>query len=104
MTDSRINRAAGPDCSSAGKGFARTDGSDIVAEDCAMPDGPGKGFAKSDSGKAAAPSQSVTAPDPDCSSAGKGFARTDGSDIVAEDCAMPDGPGKGFAKSDPGKP
>lgn len=51
MTDSRINRAAGPDCSSAGKGFARTDGSDIVAEDCAMPDGPGKGFAKSDPGK-----------------------------------------------------
>lgn len=37
---------------------------------------------------------------PDCSTAGKGFARTDTTDIASEDCAMPDGPGKGFAKAD----
>ena len=40
---------------------------------------------------------------PDCSTAGKGFARTDKSKIVSEDCAQPQGQGKGFAKTDPGE-
>jgi hypothetical protein len=93
-----------PDCSTAGKGFARTETSDIVAENCALPDGPGKGYAKTDSGEERqSQSQPIKAKKPDCSTAGKGFARTENNDIAAEDCALPDGPGKGFAKTDFGK-
>ena len=84
------------DCSSAGKGFARTDGSEIAAENCPLPSGQDKGFARTDADDAP--------PANHCASAGKGFARTEGNDIVAEDCALPDGQGKGFAKTyDPAK-
>lgn len=88
-------------CNNVGKGFAITGDSDIAAENCALPQGPGKGFAKTDP---AAPDESKgeeTAVD--CSNAGKGFANTDGNSIVPENCALPQGPGKGFAKTDTGK-
>jgi hypothetical protein len=51
VTDSKKSEEVATNCSTAGKGFARTENSDIVAEDCAMPDGPGKGYAKTDSGQ-----------------------------------------------------
>jgi hypothetical protein len=91
-----------PDCSTAGKGFARTEASHIAAENCALPDGPGKGYAKTDSGEEHQ-SHQIDNSKPDCSTAGKGFARTETNDIAAEDCALPDGPGKGYAKTDFGK-
>lgn len=79
------------DCSSAGKGFARTEGSDIVAENCPIPSGQDKCYARTE--------EDDVPPVNHCASAGKGFARTDGNDIVAEDCALPHGQGKGFAKT-----
>lgn len=84
-------------CSGTGKGFGRTDSSDIASESCPLPDGPGKGFAKSSAETA---DLQTVEEEPDCSGAGKGFARTDDSDIASEDCLLPDGPGKGFAKRD----
>jgi hypothetical protein len=88
------------DCSSAGKGFARTEGTDIAAENCPLPPAQGKGFARTEEDE----TSSRPVGQCDCSSAGKGFARTDGNDIAAEDCALPNGPGKGFAKTyDPSK-
>lgn len=90
------------DYSTIGKGFARTDNNSILAEDHALPHGPGKGFAKTDFGK--------KFPQPDLAvslnsffSIGKGFARTDSNNILAEDYAVPYGPGKGFAKTDFGR-
>ena len=91
-----------PDCSTAGKGFARTENSDIVAENCALPDNLAKGFAKTDSGEERL-SQPLDASTPDCSTAGKGFARTENSDIAAESCGLPDELAKGYAKTDFGK-
>nr|WP_092072538.1 hypothetical protein [Dendrosporobacter quercicolus]NSL48526.1 hypothetical protein [Dendrosporobacter quercicolus DSM 1736]SDM43528.1 hypothetical protein SAMN04488502_104235 [Dendrosporobacter quercicolus] len=83
------------DCSSAGKGFARTDDSDIAPENCPLPPGQAKGFARTeDSDEPAACGKGR-----DCSSAGKGFARSEDCEVAPEDCALPDGPGKGFVKS-----
>ncbi|MEG6584718.1 hypothetical protein [Dendrosporobacter sp. 1207_IL3150] len=87
------------DCSSAGKGFARTEDNDIVAENCPLPSGQGKGFARTDADEEIGQACGINGKR-DCSTAGKGFARTDSNDIAPEDCALPDGPGKGFAKTE----
>lgn len=99
MTDAVKKETVERDCSTAGKGFARTEGSDVVAEDCALPDGQGKGFAKSEAGQPLAEPAAASCGG-ECATAGKGFARTEDNAIVAEDCALPDGPGKGFSKTD----
>lgn len=96
MVDSNNKGEKTVDCRSAGKGFARTEGSDIVAENCPLPSNQAKGFARTEDNE----KPEVAAGRRDCSSAGKGFARTEGNDIASEDCALPDGPGKGFAKTD----
>ena len=78
-----------PDCSTAGKGFARDENSEIESESCGLPE---RGFGVVDTGEKAEEAPT------DCSTAGKGFARTDGTEIVAEDCAFPRG---SFATTDP---
>lgn len=71
-----------PDCSTAGKGFAREENSGIESESCGLPE---RGFGVVDAGG------EVEEAPTDCSTAGKGFARTDDEEIVAEDCAFPRG-------------
>jgi len=83
------------DCSTAGKGFARTENNGIVAEDCALPQGQGKGYAKSDPFINASGYQEVK-----CSTAGKGFAQSENSNLAPEDCPLPQGQGKGYAKTE----
>ena len=90
-----LDNTKNSDCSTAGKGFARSEANDIVSENCLLPNGSGKGYAKTSN-------HLESAVEPNCSTAGKGFARTENNEIVAEDCPLPHGPGKGFAKTDPG--
>lgn len=82
------------DCSTAGQGFARTDGSAIAPESCGLPT---RGFGHSQQGSQAA---ACGCGDRDCSTAGMGFARTDRTPIAPEDCANPS---RGFATVDFGK-
>ncbi len=77
------------DCSTAGQGFARTDGTKIAAESCGLPP---RGFAVNE--------QETKHALQDCSTAGMGFARTERTKIAAENCAFP---GRGFATVDSGK-
>ncbi len=98
MSDNFLNA----DYTTIGKGFARTDNSNILAEDYALPHGPGKGFAKTDFGKGFAQTDLGILLN-GLLSIGKGFARTDSNNILAEDYATPYGAGKGFAKTDFGK-
>jgi len=84
------------DCSTAGKGFARTENSHIASESCGLPF---RGFGKTDSGT----QDEVIEKDDsklDCSTAGMGFARTDKCKIAPENCAFPT---KGFGTTDFGK-
>ncbi|EGO64986.1 hypothetical protein [Acetonema longum] len=81
------------DGSTAGKGFARTEQSNIVAENYGSGS---KGFATMDFGQ----KTQFSAPEnycPECSTTGKGFARTEKNHIVAENCVCPR---KGFASID----
>jgi hypothetical protein len=90
------NEESMPDCSTAGKGFARTENSNIASESCGLPF---RGFGNTDFGKEA----EVTPKDnsiPDCSTAGMGFARTDTCKIAPENCAFPT---KGYGTVDFGK-
>ena len=85
-----------PDCSTAGKGFARTEDTRIASESCGLPL---RGFGNTDFGK----EDEVTQKDDsilDCSTAGMGFARTDKTKIAPENCAFPT---KGFGTTDFGK-
>jgi hypothetical protein len=85
-----------PDCSTAGKGFARTENSHIASENCGLPV---RGFGNIDFGD----EEEVEPKDnskPDCSTAGMGFARTDKCKIAPENCAFPT---KGFGTTDFGK-
>lgn len=84
------------DCSTAGKGFARTGDTEIASESCGLPE---RGFATIDSGD----KDEVLKKDNlilDCSTAGMGFARTDKTKIASENCAFPN---KGFGTVDSGK-
>lgn len=100
MTEKDSRKEKVVDCSSAGKGFARTDDCDIAPENCPLPSGQAKGFART--GERDEPEACGSGRD--CSSAGKGFARSEDCDVAPEDCALPNGPGKGFSKSyTPGK-
>lgn len=85
-----------PDCSTAGKGFARTENRDIASESCGLP---ARGFGKTDFGQEAeaAPKEDVLV---DCSTAGMGFAHSDRTKIAPENCAFPT---KGFGTTDFGK-
>ncbi|GMB00793.1 hypothetical protein [Pelosinus sp. IPA-1] len=84
------------DCSTVGKGFARTENNHIASESCGLST---RGFANTDFGK----QDEITQEDNsklDCSTAGMGFARTDRCKIAPENCAFPT---KGFATTDFGK-
>lgn len=85
-----------PDCSTAGKGFARTENSDIASESCGLP---ARGFGNTDFGKQDEAVQNDNSI-PDCSTAGMGFARTDKTKIASENCALPS---RGFGTTDMGK-
>lgn len=45
----------------------------------------------------------MTKNETDCSTSGKGFARTEENNIAPENCGCFSGAGKGFAKTDFGK-
>ncbi len=84
------------DCSTAGKGFARTGNTEIASESCGLPN---RGFGNTDFGK----KKEVTSEDnsqTDLSTAGMGFARTDKCKIVPENCVSQS---KGFGTTDFGK-
>jgi len=85
-----------PDCSTAGKGFARTEDSNITSESCGLPP---RGYGNTDFGKKNEALQEDNSK-PDCSTAGKGFARTENSNIAPENCAFPT---RGYAATDFGK-
>lgn len=92
MTTKKHEETA-PDCSTAGKGFARTEDSTIASESCGLPS---RGFGTTDFGK----QDDVTPKDnniQDCSTAGMGFARTDKTKTASENCAFPT---KGFGTTD----
>lgn len=84
------------ECSTAGKGFARTQDTFIVPENCGLPE---RGFGLTDAGKKTADT-SCDCGSANCSTAGMGFARTDKTKIAPEDCVNPS---RGFATVDPGK-
>lgn len=84
------------DCSTAGKGFARTGDTQIASESCGLPS---RGFATTDFGGKEDIVKDDT-PVVDCSTAGMGFARTDKTQIAPENCAFPS---KGFGTTDFGK-
>lgn len=85
------------DGTTAGKGFARTEHSSIVAENYGSGS---KGFATIDFGPKKMQEPAPEGYCPECSTAGKGFARTGENDIVAENCVCPL---KGFASIDFGR-
>lgn len=84
-----------PDCSTAGKGFARTEGTEIASESCGLPE---RGFATTNVVAEDVPTEATTVVD--CSTAGMGFARTEKTNIASESCAFPT---KGFGTTDFGK-
>ncbi|MDF2634932.1 MAG: hypothetical protein K0R78_1806 [Pelosinus sp.] len=84
------------DCSTAGKGFARTGNSNIASESCGLPF---RGFGNIDFGKQEEVAQKVNI-NLDCSTAGMGFARTDRCKIAPENCAFPT---RGFGTVDFGQ-
>ena len=85
------------DCSTAGKGFARTGDTQIASESCGLPE---RGFATTDFGeKKENDVVKEETPVVDCSTAGMGFARTDKTKIASENCALPS---KGFGTTDYG--
>ncbi|CUH94356.1 hypothetical protein P22_0422 [Propionispora sp. 2/2-37] len=97
MTDKKNQFQDQNSCSTAGMGFARTEGgANIAPENCGLPQ---RGFATTDAAEKT-PAPEETAEENDCSTAGMGFARTDKTKIAAENCASP---GKGFATTDFGK-
>jgi len=93
MTINKNSEENKPDCSTAGKGFARTEDCHTASEDCCLPKG---GFDNTDFGK----QDEVVQEDTNCSTAGKGFARTEDCHTVAENCCLSK---KGFDNTDFGK-
>ncbi|GEM_PF-1255936 len=89
-----------PDCSTAGKGFARTENSNIASESCGLPP---RGYGNTDFGKQDEAKEEAKQEDNsqlDCSTAGKGFARTEDSNIASESCGLPP---RGYGNTDFGK-
>ncbi|SEP39649.1 hypothetical protein SAMN04490178_12447 [Propionispora vibrioides] len=95
MSDEQNEMSQG-ECSTAGKGFARTQDTAIAPESCGLPE---RGFGLTNAGKKASDASCGCGPT-DCSTAGMGFARTDKTKIAPEDCANPS---RGFATVDTGK-
>lgn len=83
-------------CSTAGKGFARTGDIQIASENCGLPS---RGFATTDF-EVKKDIRKEANENLDCSTAGMGFARTDRTKIAPENCAFPS---KGFGTTDFGK-
>lgn len=86
-----------PNCSTAGKGFARTGDTLIASESCGLP---ARGFATTDFGTTTISNVNEEDIIVDCSTAGMGFARTDKTKIAPDNCAFPS---RGFATTDFGK-
>lgn len=97
MTDKKDQPREQNSCSTAGMGFARTEGvAGAAPENCGLPQ---RGFATTDAGEKT-PAPEKTKEENACSTAGMGFARTDKTKIAADNCAFP---GRGFATTDLGK-